>query len=150
MKCNQSHPGFELVLPCPFPMTITTGTSKDRLWHQITHECWYSIEQKKPNISTSLSFPFSGIPSLYPLSLSLSLSLSLYIYILRERVRERERERDYISEFEERYWNKDRVLITLFNSVTIEESNSLPSFSMGDELVKQCSTVDVPFYYDIY
>ena len=23
MKCNQSRPGFELVLPCPFPMTIT-------------------------------------------------------------------------------------------------------------------------------
>ena len=23
MKCNQSHPGFELVSPCPFPTTIT-------------------------------------------------------------------------------------------------------------------------------
>ena len=23
MKCNQSRPGFELVLPCPFPTTIT-------------------------------------------------------------------------------------------------------------------------------
>ena len=23
MKCNQSRPGFELVSPCPFPMTIT-------------------------------------------------------------------------------------------------------------------------------
>ena len=23
MKCNQSHPGFELVSPCPFPMSIT-------------------------------------------------------------------------------------------------------------------------------
>ena len=23
MKCNKSHPGFELVSPCPFPTTIT-------------------------------------------------------------------------------------------------------------------------------
>ena len=23
MKCHQSHPGFELVSPCPFPTTIT-------------------------------------------------------------------------------------------------------------------------------
>ena len=44
MKCNQPHPGFELVSPCPFPTTITI-TPRASISMQ-TKPSTYSFNQK--------------------------------------------------------------------------------------------------------
>ena len=42
MKCNQSRPGFELVSPCPFPLTNTiTPRAPPNKWQLLLH--WVTI-----------------------------------------------------------------------------------------------------------
>ena len=49
MKCNQSHPGFELMSPCPFPTTITITP-----WAPPNFEQIQEVEPQKT--TTYLSF----------------------------------------------------------------------------------------------
>ena len=46
MKCNQSRPGFELMSPCPFPMTITT-TPRANLVHLFI--MWLMVSSLSPH-----------------------------------------------------------------------------------------------------
>ena len=62
MKCNQSRPGFELVLPCPFPTTITiTPRAAPKILCSYNCLDLYhtsSFDLFMPFISTSFSYFF--------------------------------------------------------------------------------------------
>ena len=51
MKCNQSRLGFELVLPCPFPTTITiTPRAPPYITIYMHIDIWKEIMEKNPTV----------------------------------------------------------------------------------------------------
>ena len=59
MKCNQLHPGFELVLPCPFP-TTTTITPQAPNKKKRLGEMWIVILQNSPYLLNDLHVLFKN------------------------------------------------------------------------------------------
>ena len=108
MKCNQFRPWFELVSPCPFPVTITILPRAPPKWYKSKNKRKSETGVRSP-LLWNHQFSHNAMCThthTYTLSLSLSLSFKVsrsckYTHVslksVREFDRERERERESSS-----------------------------------------------------
>ena len=81
MKCNQTRPGFELVSPCPFPMTITGTFKSSGLLNR----------RKRVRIpvalfgSLSVKYPWERYEPSYPPSYGLNSTTTVLAYGIKQR-----------------------------------------------------------------